>query len=95
VVRLWGRLVARLAVSGWDEAGGVGGAAVRMRRVDADVTAGCSAREQEALQRGGAQMPRLRWARIVERLAVPKSAAMMGNVGAAVRCRTVARRWRP
>jgi hypothetical protein len=40
-------------------------------------------------------MPRLRWAQMVERLAVPKHAAMMGNVGAVARWRMVVRRWLP
>ena len=46
---------------------------------------GCGAREQEALQRGGTHDAAvevwLRWAMMVERLAVPNAAAMVGMWG--------------
>ena len=51
------------------------------------VAARASRKRSSAVAR---RMPRLRWARMVERLAVPKHAAMIGNVWAPVRCRTVA-----
>ena len=73
----------------------VGVAAVRMRRVTMRCLGRFRTRLQDALQRGGTQDAAVEWARIVQRLAEPKHAAMMGNVGAAARCRTVARRWRP
>src|SRR6185437_8517157 len=41
------------------------------------------------------RMPRLRWARMIERLSVPKPDAMTLRLGAVARWRTVATRWRP
>ena len=96
VSRLWAWLVFPLAA----RVGGLLARAVvrsvRVRGVTMLISRPVAARASRKRSSAAARrMPRLRWAMMVERLAVPKHAAMVGNVGAVARWRMVASRWRP
>ena len=70
----------------WGAAAAGGGSAVRVRGVGMLMSRPVAARASKKRSSASARrMPRLRWARMVARLAVPNAAAMVGNVGAAAR----------